>query len=66
MTDEQFQRLMDKLDSIERRLPMPQYVGYRPNLMVQYNPAQCAYCGGFHGGVMCPLLSPTCTGVNLT
>lgn len=28
MTEEQFQKLLDKLDEIKRAQPVPQYIGY--------------------------------------
>ena len=64
MTDEQFQKLMEKLEEI-RRAQVPMYVGYpiQPQIpQPTYDPTRCSFCGGYHSlGGVCPHLFPTLT-----
>jgi len=61
MTDEQFQKLMEKLEEI-RHAQVPMYVGYPIQPQPTYDPTRCSFCGGYHSlGGVCPHLFPTLT-----
>ena len=62
MTDEQFQKLMEKLEEILRAQPTQVVYHYpsQPPLPAVYDPTRCGFCGGYHSlGGPCPHLLPT-------
>ena len=61
MTDEQFQKLMDKLEEI-RRAQVPMYVGYPIPPQRPYDPLACYYCGRRHSLGACPSAGITAMG----
>jgi hypothetical protein len=55
MTDEQFKQLMDKLEMIQRAIDASRPYVTHPG-SISGSPG-CLHCGGYHGSLMCPLLS---------